>query len=181
MLPVPVALTIVEDRNVFQLYYFRTVPIRCKKVSPKNPQRFQGRGSSNGGSGSRSLKNQLRPLQIASPHMKCVHAIFTASFARFMSTPLGQQAYQPSGEIALHFPGHENATDYRQSPDLVSALAEVSYKRNGVDYRREVFASHPHQAMVIRLSADGGTLDFIVGLDCPTTHNRKRMSQMGTQ
>lgn len=92
--------------------------------------------------------------------------------ARFMSTPLGQQAYQPFGEIVLNLPGHENAIDYRRSLDLGNAVAEVSYKLNGASYRREVFASHPHQALVIRLTADGGTLDFTVGLNCPHTTHR---------
>ena len=41
----------------------------------------------------------------------------------FMSEPLHQMAYQPFGDIRLHFPGHEAAADYRRDLDLDTAVA----------------------------------------------------------
>lgn len=71
----------------------------------------------------------------------------------FMSVPLRQMAYQPFGDILLTFPGHEKPTDYRRELDLDSAVARVSYKVDGVVYERQVFASFPDQAIIVRLTA----------------------------
>lgn len=79
----------------------------------------------------------------------------------FMSNPLGQQAYQPFGDLLLTFPGHETVTDYRRELDLETALSTVRYQLNGVTYTRQAFASHPAQALVVRLSASKpGSLTF---------------------
>jgi len=72
----------------------------------------------------------------------------------FMSQPLGQMSYQPTGDLLLDFSGHEQVTEYRRTLDLDAATAMVSYRCQGVTYRRELFASHPHQAIIVRLSAD---------------------------
>jgi alpha-L-fucosidase 2 len=86
----------------------------------------------------------------------------------FMSVPLRQKAYQPFGDIWLAFPGHTNAQNYRRSLDLDTAVAEVSYRCDGVTYTRELFASHPHNVLVWRLSAsEPGKLSFSVKMDTP--------------
>lgn len=72
----------------------------------------------------------------------------------FMSQPIHQMAYQPTGDLVLDFPGHTQIQGYRRTLDLDAATATVSYHNQGVTYRREVFASHPHQAIVVHLSAD---------------------------
>jgi alpha-L-fucosidase 2 len=90
---------------------------------------------------------------------------------RFMSKPSGQQAYQPFGEIRIQFDGHAEATGYRRSLDICNALAGVCYRVNGVRYRREVFASEPAQAIVVHLTAEGGTLDFSVILKTAHTNH----------
>jgi alpha-L-fucosidase 2 len=83
---------------------------------------------------------------------------------RFMSKPFGQQAYQPFGEIRLQFPGHERASGYWRSLDIGNALAVVRYEVGEASYRREIFASEPDQALIVHLTAEGGTLDFSVSL-----------------
>jgi len=94
---------------------------------------------------------------------------------QFMSQPLRQMAYQPFGDLRLHFPGHEKATDYRRELDLDSALAKVSYKTDGISFQRIVFASNPDQAIVIRLSADKpGALTFTAKLESPHKSARTR-------
>ena len=72
----------------------------------------------------------------------------------FLSVPLRQKAYQPFGDLRLVFPGHEAATDYRRELDLKTAVARVSYRLNGVTYLREVLASYPAHAIVVRITAD---------------------------
>ncbi|MBC8872724.1 MAG: glycoside hydrolase family 95 protein [Planctomycetes bacterium] len=71
-----------------------------------------------------------------------------------MSEPLRQMAYQPFGDLFIEFPNHEEVSDYRRQLDLDSALVSITYKHEGVTYRREIFASHPDHAIVVRLTAD---------------------------
>jgi alpha-L-fucosidase 2 len=76
--------------------------------------------------------------------------------------------FQTLGDLRLGFEHTGTPTEYRRALDLASAVAEVSYKAGGVTYRREAFASHPDQAIVVRLTADQpGKLDFSVRLDRP--------------
>ena len=83
----------------------------------------------------------------------------------FMSQPLRQQAYQPTGDLFLHFPGHDCPEGYCRTLDLDSAVATVTYRCNGVTYRREVLSSHPDQAIAVQLWADApGALSFHASL-----------------
>ncbi|MDQ2798856.1 MAG: glycoside hydrolase N-terminal domain-containing protein [Armatimonadota bacterium] len=63
-------------------------------------------------------------------------------------------AYQALGDLQLHLTGQDAAAEYRRDLDLSDALAHVRYKAGGVAYRREYFASHPAQVLVVRLTAD---------------------------
>lgn len=73
--------------------------------------------------------------------------------AKFIGSPPRQKAYQPFGDIGMVFPGHENAEHYRRELDLVSGIARTSYSVDGITFTREVFASYPAQAIVLRVSA----------------------------
>ncbi|MCE4565960.1 glycoside hydrolase family 95 protein [Maribellus sp. CM-23] len=98
----------------------------------------------------------------------------------FMSEPLGQLSYQPFGDILLDFPGHENASNFKRKLDLEDAVSAVSYDVEEVNYKREIFASEPEQAIVVRLSASKrGKLNFTVGLACP--HDDFTVSVKGDQ
>jgi alpha-L-fucosidase 2 len=97
---------------------------------------------------------------------------------RFMSVPLGQMAYQPFGDLTIDLPGHERFTDYVRSLDIGRAVSGVTYKVNGTAFTREVFASHPDQVIVVRLTADRRkALAFNVSLDSP--HETKSLSREG--
>ena len=97
---------------------------------------------------------------------------------RFMSVPLRQMAYQPFGDLSIDFPGHEAFADYERSLDLERALSTVRYKVGGTTFHREVFASHPDQVIVVRLTADKKrALSFKVALDSP--HERKSVRTAG--
>ena len=85
----------------------------------------------------------------------------------FMSEPIRQRAYQAFGDLLLDFPGipEDGVTAYRRSLDLETALAKVEFTAQGVTYRREMFASHPANLLVIRLTASKpGSLSFTAGL-----------------
>jgi len=86
----------------------------------------------------------------------------------FLSVPVRQKAYQPFGDLRLHFPGHEAATDYHRELDLDSAIAGVTYRVDGVTYRRQTFASHPDGVIVLRLTADQpGRVTFDLKMTSP--------------
>ena len=88
--------------------------------------------------------------------------------SQFMSQPFGQLSYQPFGNVLLSFPGHENVENYQRRLDLQDAISSVFYEVDGVQFKREVFASTPDQAIVIRLeSSKKGGLNFTAGLDSP--------------
>jgi alpha-L-fucosidase 2 len=84
-----------------------------------------------------------------------------ALFAKKMMGKPDQMKYQPLGDLFLEFPGHTNVTDYCRKLDLNTAIASVSYGVNGVNFKRDVFASAQDHVMVVRLTADKpGSLSF---------------------
>ena len=86
----------------------------------------------------------------------------------FMSVPLRQMAYQPCGDLLIEFPSHRQMEQYRRELDLDRAVVTTQYVARGVAYRREAFASFPHQAIVVHFTADKpGQLDFTVSLSSP--------------
>jgi alpha-L-fucosidase 2 len=76
------------------------------------------------------------------------------SMKQMMSVPLRQHAYQPFGDLHLHFQGHDKPSDYRRELDLDTAVARVTYTVDGVKFTREVFSSAVDQVIVVRISAD---------------------------
>jgi alpha-L-fucosidase 2 len=86
----------------------------------------------------------------------------------FMSVPLRQEAYQPFGDLQIAFPDHDDPQDYRRELDLDSGIASVSYRLGEVTYRRQAFASHPDQVIVLHISADRpGQVSFTANLTSP--------------
>lgn len=63
-------------------------------------------------------------------------------------------SYQALGDLYLDF-GHQGGiSNYRRELDLENAIAKVTYTSNRINFTREIFASFPDQALVIRLTAD---------------------------
>jgi len=76
--------------------------------------------------------------------------------------------YQPLGDLYLDFDHPTAIQNYRRELDLSSAVCRVSYEAGGVKFTRELFASHPDEAIVIRLTADKpGALGFRIRLESP--------------
>lgn len=65
------------------------------------------------------------------------------------------RSHQTLGELFLSFQ-HEDISDYRRELNLSDAVATVSYKTSGNQYTQRVFASHPHQVIVIELESAAG-------------------------
>ncbi|HEY4146622.1 glycosyl hydrolase family 95 catalytic domain-containing protein [Pinirhizobacter sp.] len=72
--------------------------------------------------------------------------------------------------------GHElaNVADYRRELDLAQGYMRVSYRKGGVTYLREIFASHPDDVIVMHLSQSGGSSHSgsieLQGAHSETTH-----------
>jgi alpha-L-fucosidase 2 len=85
-----------------------------------------------------------------------------------MGQPFRLESYQSLGDLRLTFEHDGTPDDYRLELDLDSAIARLSYRLGGVRYTREVFASHPAQAIVMRVTADApGRITVSTWIDRP--------------
>ncbi len=74
-----------------------------------------------------------------------------------MGYPIEQQKYQSLGNLHIFFPDSpSDAGDqhYVRWLDLEQGLAGVSYQVGDVQYQREIFASAPDQAIIVRITAN---------------------------
>lgn len=86
----------------------------------------------------------------------------------FRDTKGDDRSYQPFGFLRLRNAHGANAQDYRRSLDCAKALATVSYRADGVTFKREAFVSNPDQVLVIWLTADKpGSISFTATMDRP--------------
>lgn len=85
-----------------------------------------------------------------------------------------QASYQPFGDLRLSF-DHADSAAYERDLDIRDAVAGVRYNSGGVRYTREYFVSQPHQAVVVRLTADReGALSFRASLGSPHADRQVR-------
>ena len=63
------------------------------------------------------------------------------------------ESFMPLGNLLIDLPGEGAATDYERELTLGDACARVRYQQGGVRYTRELFASYPHRALIMRLTA----------------------------
>ena len=61
------------------------------------------------------------------------------------------RSHQTLGELYIEL-NHDNITDYRRELNLNDAVATVSYKTDGNLVTQRVYASHPHQVIVVELA-----------------------------
>ncbi len=92
--------------------------------------------------------------------------------------------FQTLGDLWLNFETHEAYSDYYRDLDIINGIASVRYKQNGIQYNREIFASYPSRALIVRLSASKArSLSFSVTLDRPekfsTSSANKRLVMSG--
>ena len=61
--------------------------------------------------------------------------------------------YQPLGMINIKDLNPGNATNYYRELSLDNSIATSQYQRNGINYTKEYFASHPDKMIAIKISA----------------------------
>lgn len=80
------------------------------------------------------------------------------------------QSYMPFVDIELTL-DKGPVEEYSRELDLTRGVVTIRYRQNGVRYTREVFASYPDQAIVIRLTADKkNSLHFSASLNSRINH-----------
>ncbi|XID95694.1 glycoside hydrolase N-terminal domain-containing protein [Paenibacillaceae bacterium WGS1546] len=78
------------------------------------------------------------------------------------------QSYLPFGDLHLAFGHGDVCRSYRRELDVADAVSRVEYEIGGIRYTRELFVSHPDQALVLRLEASvPGALEVHARLDSP--------------
>jgi len=78
-----------------------------------------------------------------------------------IATPRRMPPYQPLGDLTLAFDREGAASAYRRELNLDEAIARVSFQDGPTTFTREVFASAPDQAIVLRLAKNGpGKIGF---------------------
>jgi alpha-L-fucosidase 2 len=82
------------------------------------------------------------------------------------SEPMRQMSYQALGDLRIDLDdiNETDVTEYRRSLDLDSAVATTRFVAGGRRFTREVFASHPDQLLVVRVTADT-PFDLSVDID----------------
>ncbi len=82
-----------------------------------------------------------------------------------LAKPVRMPPYQPLGDLKIHFVHQGQPTSYARELSLDTAVARTIYRIGDTTYTREVFASYPASAIVIRLSASlHNKLNFRVSL-----------------
>lgn len=82
-----------------------------------------------------------------------------------MGYPVEQQKYQSLANLHLFFKDQDSVTNYKRWLDLQQGISSVSYTVNGINFKRDVFASATDQVIVIRLTADKpGSISFKANL-----------------
>ncbi len=83
------------------------------------------------------------------------------------STMLGpyNECYMPMGDLVITENDNGAVTDYKRQLDLNQSIVTVDYSIDGVKYHKEVFASFPDKAIVVKLSVGKpGKLNFSASL-----------------
>ena len=97
-------------------------------------------------------------------------------------------AYQNFGNLFLNLEGGDPEAPvegFSRTLDIATGIHTTTWKSNGVTFRREVFASHPDEAIVVRVSADqpgkiSGSLQLVGAHEETTTGNGAELHFAGS-
>lgn len=66
----------------------------------------------------------------------------------------GFGSYRNFGEITIDFTKQNQASAYSRSLDISNGIHQTAFIQNGIQYKREAFASYPDQVLVFRYTAN---------------------------
>src|SRR4030095_10631318 len=88
---------------------------------------------------------------------------------KFISKTSHGMPYQTVGNLYLHFPGHENYSNYYRELDIEKAIVTTRYAIEGVNYETKIFSSFPDQVIIARLTGDKpGSINFSASMSRPS-------------
>ena len=114
-----------------------------------------------------------------------------ARLRREFLSPPPPGAYQPAADLWLDFFQAGNICGYRRELDLDQAIVRTAFRTDGVEMIREVWASAPHQLLVVRLTSaqamafrvrltrTAGVVRTFAQDDCLTLEGQARHDQSG--
>ena len=89
-----------------------------------------------------------------------------SGFGKGANVPFG--SFQTLGDLWIDFDSQSEYQNYHRELDLENATVNVSYTQDGVEYKREIFVSHPDQVMAIKFTANKpGKISFTSSLTRP--------------
>jgi alpha-L-fucosidase 2 len=71
-----------------------------------------------------------------------------------MGNPVRIKSYQTLGDLWIETETKGPVEDYRRELDLSTGIVTITYRVGDAHYKREVFASHPDQVIVVRMTCD---------------------------
>lgn len=75
------------------------------------------------------------------------------------------ECFLPAGDLVLKMYHDKSVTNYRRELDLSNGVVTIEYSCDGVDFKREIFASNPDSVIVVRFSANKpGQISFASSL-----------------
>ncbi|MPS74962.1 MAG: glycoside hydrolase family 95 protein [Chryseobacterium sp.] len=81
-------------------------------------------------------------------------------------------AYQNIGDFTLDFSNVNDVKNYYRELDIEKAITTTTFTSNGINFKREVFASIPDNVIVIKLSSDKkNALNFTTNFDSELKKN----------
>ncbi|KAF2514888.1 glycoside hydrolase family 95 protein [Flavobacterium foetidum] len=86
--------------------------------------------------------------------------------------------YQTAGSVWLDFHEHEKFSNYKRDLDIENAVTSVSYKVNGISYKREILASFSDDVIIVKLTADKKkSISFSITSTSPQLLNSVRTAE----
>lgn len=90
------------------------------------------------------------------------------------------ESYLVLADLRLAFGGSTEVSNYRRELDLDTAVARVTFTRDGTTFSREVFASAPDGVLAIRITATRpGQISFSASIDSPVRGQAEAAGQRG--
>ena len=91
----------------------------------------------------------------------------------FLSDPPVVRSYESFGEVFIDFFDKSPFTNYRKELELSEAIARVSWRKSGIDFKSETFVSPDYDALVYRVITDNKPFS------CKVTVKRKQDAYTG--
>jgi alpha-L-fucosidase 2 len=72
----------------------------------------------------------------------------------FFGIPKAQQAFEPLGDLLLHFDGEDSVQNYKRELNMETGVVQIRYRSGDVIYTRQIFLSYPDRVMVVHIEGD---------------------------